>query len=110
MKGLSSDTDRRALSALLKSSALINSSLQISDVLDSAMKVAEEFGIKQLYVAAATPVRGYVKVPKIYGVATRPELIKMLERRDVAIMDEGAISGFNGLVLSYAKKKDLQAL
>ena len=43
MKGLSSDTDRGALSALLKSSALINSSLQISDVLDSAMKVAEEF-------------------------------------------------------------------
>ena len=43
MKGLSSDTDRRALSALLRSSGLINSSLQISDVLDSAMKVAEEF-------------------------------------------------------------------
>ena len=43
MKGLSSDTDRRALSALLRSSGLINSSLQISAVLDSAMKVAEEF-------------------------------------------------------------------
>jgi signal transduction histidine kinase len=43
VKGINSDMDRRALSALLKSSALINSSLQISDVLDSAMKVAEEF-------------------------------------------------------------------
>jgi two-component system sensor histidine kinase HydH len=43
MEGLGSDTDRKALSALLKSSGLINSSLQISDVLDSAMKVAEEF-------------------------------------------------------------------
>ena len=43
MKGINSDMDRRALSALLKSSALINSSLQISDVLDPAMKVAEEF-------------------------------------------------------------------
>jgi signal transduction histidine kinase len=37
------DVYRRELSALLKSSALINSSLQILDVLDFAMKVAEEF-------------------------------------------------------------------
>jgi signal transduction histidine kinase len=37
------DIHRRELSALLKSSALINSSLQIFDVLDFAMKVAEEF-------------------------------------------------------------------
>ena len=37
------DIHRRELSALLKSCALINSSLQIFDVLDFAMKVAEEF-------------------------------------------------------------------
>ena len=43
MKGLNNDKYRRELSALLKSSALINSSLQISDVLDFAMKAAEEF-------------------------------------------------------------------
>jgi signal transduction histidine kinase len=43
MKGLNNDIYRRELSALLKSSALINSSLQISDVLDFAMKAAEEF-------------------------------------------------------------------
>ncbi len=42
-KGAGSDIGRKALSALLKSSALINSSLQLADVLDSAMKVAEEF-------------------------------------------------------------------
>lgn len=43
VKGPKADTHRRALSALLKSSALINSSLQISDVLNHAMKAAEEF-------------------------------------------------------------------
>jgi signal transduction histidine kinase len=43
VKARKADTHRRALSALLKSSALINSSLQISDVLNHAMKVAEEF-------------------------------------------------------------------
>jgi signal transduction histidine kinase len=42
-QGLHDTADRRALSALLKSSALINSSLQISDVLNFAMKCAEEF-------------------------------------------------------------------
>lgn len=43
MKGLNDDIYRRELSALLKSSALINSSLEIFDVLDFAMKAAEEF-------------------------------------------------------------------
>jgi signal transduction histidine kinase len=43
MKGLNNDLYRRELSALLKSSALINSSLQTTDVLNFAMKAAEEF-------------------------------------------------------------------
>lgn len=37
------DIYHRELSTLLKSSSIINSSLQINDVLDSAMKAAEEF-------------------------------------------------------------------
>ncbi|HUU40916.1 MAG TPA: ATP-binding protein [Desulfatiglandales bacterium] len=43
MTGDNSDIYRRGLSALLKSSALINSSLQTTDVLNFAMKAAEEF-------------------------------------------------------------------
>ena len=43
MEGLKNDLYRRELSALLKSSALINSSLQTTDVLNFAMKAAEEF-------------------------------------------------------------------
>jgi len=43
MEGLNNDLYRRELSALLKSSALINSSLQTTDVLNFAMKAAEEF-------------------------------------------------------------------
>jgi len=43
MKGHNNDIYRRGLSALLKSSALINSSLQTADVLNYAMKAVEEF-------------------------------------------------------------------
>ena len=43
MGGHSDDIYRRGLSALMKSSALINSSLQTADVLNYAMKAAEEF-------------------------------------------------------------------
>jgi signal transduction histidine kinase len=42
-KGLDNDIYRRELTALLKSSSLINSSLQTNEVLNFAMKVAEEF-------------------------------------------------------------------
>lgn len=41
--GLNTDIHHRELTALLKSSALINSSLQTNDVLNFAMKAAEEF-------------------------------------------------------------------
>ena len=43
MKELNKDIYQRELSTLLRSSSIINSSLQINDVLDSAMKAAEEF-------------------------------------------------------------------
>jgi len=43
MKGLNNDIYRRELSTLLRSSALINSSLHTNDVLNFAMKAAEEF-------------------------------------------------------------------
>ena len=43
MKEDSSDIYRRGLSALMKSSALINSSLQTADVLNHAMRAAEDF-------------------------------------------------------------------
>ena len=42
-KELNNDIYKRELSALIKSSALINSSLQTTDVLNFAMKAAEEF-------------------------------------------------------------------
>jgi signal transduction histidine kinase len=42
-KGLHTDVHSRELTALLKSSALINSSLHTDDVLNFAMKAAEEF-------------------------------------------------------------------
>jgi len=42
-QGLHTDIHRRELAALLKASALINSSLQTNDVLNFAMKAAEEF-------------------------------------------------------------------
>jgi signal transduction protein with GAF and PtsI domain len=43
MKEPNKDIYQRELSTLLRSSSIINSSLQINDVLDSAMKAAEEF-------------------------------------------------------------------
>jgi signal transduction histidine kinase len=43
MKEPNKDIYQRELATLLRSSSIINSSLQINDVLDSAMKAAEEF-------------------------------------------------------------------
>lgn len=77
---------------------------------DKVIRVAEEFGVKELYTGAATPVGGYVEIPKVYGVGTSRESIKRLKEMDVTIMKEGAISGFNGIVLSYAKKRGIDSI
>jgi len=62
-KGLHTDIHRRELAALLKASALINSSLQTNDVLNFAMKAAEEFmEAEASSVFELDPARGDISV------------------------------------------------
>ncbi|MFQ5711599.1 MAG: PAC2 family protein [Candidatus Geothermarchaeales archaeon] len=77
---------------------------------DRVIEVAENFGVRRLFTGAATPVGRYVEEPKVYGVAGNRQSIRMLREKGVTIMGDGAISGFNGIVLSYAKRRGMEAV
>jgi len=78
-----------------------------SKVLD----VAEKFGVKRVYTFAAAPAPiPHTKKPKVWCAATSKELLEDLVKYDVVLMEEGHISGLNGLLLGSAKEREIDGV
>lgn len=78
---------------------------------DRAMDVAMEVGVKRLYTFAAMPCNiDHKGVPKVWGVATHPQLTAILREFDVQIMSDGHISGLNGSILGVAKMRGIDGI
>jgi len=70
-----------------------------------------KFGVERIYTFAAMPsVMEHTAEPKVWGVATHTALAKDLEDYGVSLMQEGQISGMNGLLLAVAKEKGFQGI
>jgi proteasome assembly chaperone (PAC2) family protein len=75
------------------------------------LDVAQQFGVERIYTAAAFPtVIHHSQVPGVWGTATHRELLAEMEAYDVQVMDQGTISGLNGMLLAVAKERDLRGL
>ncbi len=75
---------------------------------DCVIDAARRLGVTQLYTAAAAPVnRSPTGKPRVWGVATRREMLLTLKGLGVRVMGSGEISGLNGLVLGAAKDTGL---
>jgi len=70
-----------------------------------------KFGVERIYTFAAMPsVMEHTAEPKVWGVVTHTPLAKDLEDYGVSLMQEGQISGMNGLLLAVAKEKGFQGI
>ena len=70
-----------------------------------------KFGVERVYTFAAMPsVMEHTNEPKVWGVVTHPLLAKDLIDYGVSLMNEGQISGMNGLLLAVAKEKGFQGI
>lgn len=70
-----------------------------------------KFGVKRVYTFAAMPsVMEHTNKPKVWGVVTHPSLAKDLRDYGVSLMNEGQISGMNGLLLAVAKERGFQGI
>lgn len=69
---------------------------------EAVVKLAKSLGVKSVYTLAAYITGAFTKVPKVYGAATAPELLKLISSKGVVGMREGGITGMNGLVVGMA--------
>lgn len=80
------------------------------EVVEEVLQRAEKFSVPKIFSLAAYVGREYVDVPKVYGVVTDVELAEEIKKFGVTLMDEGSISGMNGLLLGYAKLRGIQGI
>jgi predicted ATP-grasp superfamily ATP-dependent carboligase len=70
------------------------------------LAAAEKLGSRLLYTFAAMPRRiDHHQRPAVWGVATDQKLRLELQRHQLRILQEGSISGLNGVLLGVAKKR-----
>lgn len=79
----------------------------LNRVLDLAVKLK----VKAIYTGAAFPLPiSHKEDPDIYGAANKKPLTGMFTGLDIKFMEEGHISGLNGLILGLAKERNIDAV
>jgi len=81
------------------------------EMVDCVLDVARKFRVDRIYSCAAAVTRiHYSENSKVWGVATRPELIGELGRYEVVLKGDLRIAGLNGLILGMAKEQDVEGI
>lgn len=75
------------------------------------LDVASRFRVARVYsCAAAITQRRYGERSKVWGVATRGELLEQLSSHDLVLKGDLRIAGLNGLILGSAKERGLDGV
>ena len=81
------------------------------NLLNKVLDVASEFKTTRIYTGAAFPLPISYKDPsEVYGVANKSSLGDVLKKYGVKLMEDGHISGLNGLLLGFAEKRNIEAI
>ena len=79
-------------------------------LLEEVLKVASKFNVKRIYTGAAFPLPiSHKDLSQVYSAANKNILKKVLTNFGLMPMENGHISGLNGLVLGFAEKKNIEA-
>ncbi|MFQ5933841.1 MAG: PAC2 family protein, partial [Dehalococcoidia bacterium] len=84
---------------------------ELHELCEGVVDVAVKLGARRIFSVGAS-FRGRVEgTPAVYGVVNRPELLQELKGAGVAALrGEGAITGFNGLILGVAGERGIDAV
>ena len=63
-----------------------------------------------MFTLAAYITGVFVDKPKIFGTATDSETVKVLSSNNISVMDNGSITGMNGLVIGIAKLRNIKGV
>jgi len=75
---------------------------------ESLLEIAARYGVERVFTfaAMATPILP-AAVPRVFAVGTRPELLPELRRDGAMLLNEGEITGLNGVFVAAAAAREL---
>ncbi len=77
----------------------------------SVLDVAQQFGVERIHTAAAMATFiHHAQDPRVWGTATHSGLLVEMQAHGVSVMEQGTISGLNGLLLAIARERGIQGL
>ncbi len=75
------------------------------------LDVADRFQVKRVYTCAAAVTHiHHSEQPKAWGVATKPEIVKDLDKYGLLQKGNLHISGLNGILLGVAKERNIDGI
>jgi len=80
------------------------------EIVEEILKLATNFGVSKIFSIAAYVRQQSIDAPKVFGAVTHQDLIPYLKKFGVDPMEEGSISGTNGLLFGHAKLGDIQSI
>jgi uncharacterized protein (TIGR00162 family) len=80
------------------------------EVADTLLDWAVAHGVTKVFSLAAYVTDRTFETPNVYGTATSAEALEELKKKGVVPLDQGIISGENGLIMGLAKKRDVEAV
>ncbi len=81
------------------------------EMVEAVLDAAEQLGVSRIFSCAAAVTKiHYSEETKVWGVATRQELLDEFSRYSVILRGTLRIAGLNGLVLGRAKERGIDGL
>src|SRR5512145_1750532 len=77
---------------------------------EEIVKIVKNFGVTQIITLGAYITGMFVETPRIFGVATDDKGLKLLNSYSISKIDNGGISGMNGILLGIGKINNLNGI
>ncbi len=75
---------------------------------EQLLDLITKFKISNIFSLASYVTGTFVNEPKIYGTATNPEIVKSFRSFNISTLDNGNITGMNGLILGLGKLRGIE--
>jgi len=77
---------------------------------EQILDLITKFKISNIYSLASYVTGTFVNNPKIYGTATNQEMVKSFRSFNISTLDNGNITGMNGLILGLGKLRGIEGI
>ncbi len=84
---------------------------QAVTLMNRVLDLAQKLHVKRIYTGAAFPKpMSYLEESTVYAAANEKPLCEVLKGQNIKMLNQGQISGLNGLLLEFARMRDIEAV